>query len=272
MNQNGYILGLYEMRNKLTDPGEAAKQLLSLIIGKSLFSTYQCYKELNKHKKISYKNVHKRVKKLYELGLLKEVNNTPGKHGSIYYKLSFFGIYFIFLNHKIDSFNIAKIIENYPDDGLFQYFLFRFIDKKTLHKINSQIILEDIFSFLKNCCLCIEDYLKNLAKLEIYRNDIEEFLDNLSKKEKYRNSCITIIDHFVNFYLYFDYEIDKCGSNFCMGILNYAEVEGELEKLDKDIIHSLKMLSKDKRFKNTLEQIKNKVANNFYKFEAWSLS
>ena len=71
MDQRGYILELYPLQEKFVDPGEAAKQLLPLIINKNYFTTYQCYKELNKQKKISYKNVHKRVKKLHELWNIK---------------------------------------------------------------------------------------------------------------------------------------------------------------------------------------------------------
>jgi len=67
MDQRGYILEFYERQKKFTDPGEAAKQLLSLIAEKNCFTTYQCYKELNQQKKISYKNVHKRVKNLMSL-------------------------------------------------------------------------------------------------------------------------------------------------------------------------------------------------------------
>jgi len=74
MDQVGYILELYGMQKKIVDLGQAAKQLLPLIIEKKTFTTYQCYKELNKQKKISYKNVHKRVKKLYEFGILKKVS------------------------------------------------------------------------------------------------------------------------------------------------------------------------------------------------------
>src|SRR5215211_6296808 len=120
MDQTGYILELYEIQKIFTDPGEAAKQLLSLFAEKNCFSTYQCYKELNKQNKISYKNVHKKVKKLFELGMLNEVpnNGSPPKHGSIYYEISSFGIYFIFLTLKINSFNLAKLIENYPNNGL----------------------------------------------------------------------------------------------------------------------------------------------------------
>jgi hypothetical protein len=87
-----YVLYLYEIQKKFSEPGEAAKQLLSLFIEKNCFSTYQCYKELNKQKKISYKNVHKRVKKLIEFGMLNEVSNNGPQCPS--YDMIFYFIYF----------------------------------------------------------------------------------------------------------------------------------------------------------------------------------
>jgi hypothetical protein len=89
---------------------------------------------------------------------MKVSNNGPTKHGAIYYQLSFFGIYFIFLTLKINSFSIAKLIENYSNDKLFEYFLYQFIEKKTIKEINSRFILEEIFKFLKECCSSIEYY------------------------------------------------------------------------------------------------------------------
>ena len=165
MDHSGYILELYEIQKKFTDPGEAAKQLLPLIAEKICFSTYQCYKELNKQNKISYKNVHKKVKKLHEVGILKEVSNN-GKHASIYYKLSSFGIYFIFLTHKINSFDLAKLIGNYPKDGLFEYFLYQFIERKTIKEIKANSIFASIFQFLNECCSSIEYFLKTLSGIE----------------------------------------------------------------------------------------------------------
>ena len=252
MDLNGYILELYKIQKNFTGLGEAEKQILPLIAEKNCFSTYQCYKELNKQKKISYKNVHKKVKKLLEPGILKEVSKN-GKHGSIYYKLSSFGIYFIFLTLKIEPFRLTKLIENYPNDGLFEYFLYQFIDRKTIKEIKSYSILAEIYIFLKECCSNIEYYFS---------------LKKFSKPEKYRGSHIRLIDYIVNnLYIYFNCEIERSSSNLCMRILNHTE--DELDKTDNfERITSLKLLSKDQRFRNTLQQLKNKFDNNFNKFES----
>jgi hypothetical protein len=56
----------------------------------------------------------------------------------------------------------------------------------------------------------------------------------------------------------------KSGSNLCMDILNYADFKGKEDKEENfAMINSLKLLSKDQRFRNTLQQIKNNFDNNF---------
>ena len=353
-NHDEYILELYGIQKKFVDPGNAAKEIFPLIIEKKYFTTYQCYKELNKQKKISYKNVHKRVKKLYELGILKEVSHKgPTKHGSIYYKLSSFGIYNIFLMLKFAFSNIDKLIENYPNDGLLEYFLYQFIEKKTIKGIKSYIVLGYISEFLKECCSSIEKVLKTLPHIEKDRGslicigtidnlidpDLEDywfggskaFIDYLKKRFEIKwldkniakinydksdnlieiiekNNIITLkldtkgkkailydkenllfkfeleeigensfsINEFrpktVKQHLkeipYFEHEKYENSINLCMKILNYAYFKGGEGKLDNFlIINDLKLLSKDQRFRNRLQQIKYKFDNNYHKFE-----
>ena len=354
MDQLEYILELYRMQKEYVDPGEAAKRLLPLIIEKNCFTTYQCFKELNKQKKISYKNVHKSVKKLYELGILKEVFTTgPTKHGSIYYKLSSFGIYCGLLMHKIYFSNLDKLIENYPNDGLFEHFLYQFLEKKTVNRIKSDLILGFIFEFLEECCTSLERLMKQLPQIEKDRGcstyitvtnnlinpDLADywcgganmFIDYLKKRfnikwldkntskinyNKFENLIeiiekngklllkldtkdkkailydkknqlfefqleqigedsfaiiefipITVREHLKTRYS-FENEKYKNSINLCMKILNYANFKGGEGKLDNFlIINDLKLLSKDQRFRNTLQQIKYKFDNNYHKFE-----
>lgn len=82
---------------------------------------------------------------------------------------------------------------------------------------------------------------------EFRRRTVKEHLKELSylENEKYKNSL-----------------------NLCMKILNYANFEGGEGKLDNFlIINDLKLLSKDQRFRNKLQEIKYNFDNNYYKFE-----
>ena len=67
---------------------------------------------------------------------------------------------------KINSIKVSKLIENYPNDGIFEYFLCQFIEKKMIKEIKSHIILETIFIFLKEYCSSIEVFLKHLPQIE----------------------------------------------------------------------------------------------------------
>jgi predicted AAA+ superfamily ATPase len=48
-----------------------------------------------------------------------------------------------------------------------------------------------------------------------------------------------------------------------MSILNCVQLEGELVKLDNEMIPSLKLLSKDQKFRDTLQKIKKNFYINF---------
>ncbi|HSF50414.1 MAG TPA: hypothetical protein VLA74_06610 [Nitrososphaeraceae archaeon] len=360
MDTIGYIYHLYELQKKFSEPGEAPKQLLPLFAINKYITTYQCFKELNKQKKISYKNVHKRVKKLLELGLIKEVtNNIPTKHGSIFYKLSSFGIYYIFLAIRIDKIAIQKLFENYLNDDLFDKVLFQYIEKKTIKAIKSLVILDNIFNFINGNLLNIDyvlkhflpevekegGYLTTIAPIDnlvhpdqdsyLYGGS-KEFIDYLRKKfnikwlnketskinfDKKDNNIIEITDKkdkliikldkekkrailYNKQNILFEFELEEILensfainefrsrtleeyiteldlfkyaigriSNLCIQVLEYASAEDEFWKSEAiEMAKSLKLLSKDKKFKNTLEQIKNKFDTNFDKFENLSLT
>ncbi len=157
--------------------------------------------------------MHKRVKKLHEVGILKEVsNNSPTKHGAIYYQLSSFGIYFIFLTHKINSINIAKLIHNYPNDGLFEYFLYLFI-KKTVTEINSDVILEHIFEFLNACCSRTEGLLIRLPQI---------------KKDRGRSDYIATIKNLI------DSDMEYHRSEGSQAFIDYLKTKFKIKWLNKN--------------------------------------
>ena len=58
-----------------------------------------------KKKPLDYKNVHRRVKRLFDLGLICEDKQPirPSIHGAIYYKLTDFGVYYVIKNTQICS-------------------------------------------------------------------------------------------------------------------------------------------------------------------------
>jgi hypothetical protein len=106
MELKEYILSLYSLKDIDKDITKIQQQILFLYIKNEYLNVYQCWKQINEDQKLSYKNIHKHVQKLYSLKFLQKKGNV-GKHGSVFYKLSSFGIYFLL--RKEENFIIKMI-------------------------------------------------------------------------------------------------------------------------------------------------------------------
>ena len=183
MNKMRYILSLtanHEFINE--NAGGVANKILCEFIERPVLSTYQCYKNLNENykqvqKTISYKNVHKRIKKLHSFGLIKikqtnknesyhgigSDNSTSNKHGAIYYTLTSFGIFYLLKNHLADP---KKIITEYKNDGIYENFLYPFLDFRTIKKIDDDHIIYKIIDYLGNCCILLSKLVQQIIDME----------------------------------------------------------------------------------------------------------
>src|SRR5918992_438364 len=67
-----------------------------------------------------YKNVHKRVKRLYELKLI-EKEEKEFKHRAIYYRLSTGGIYYLIHNKSREFITLLQnVLQNHSDNIIFK--------------------------------------------------------------------------------------------------------------------------------------------------------
>lgn len=181
----GYISDLMEVENLEVNVGGVAEELLKFFIKYPKCSTYQTHKYLEEiykrdNRTISYKNVHKRIQKLHQFGLIKEVritNETTTKHGAIYYSLTTFGIFYIIKNELV-SYNKNLIIE-YKHNSLFENFLYPFIEFNTICRLNDIKIIFMIYHYLHKCSLDILDLVMLLKDME---NDVDIYLPINSKK------------------------------------------------------------------------------------------
>lgn len=171
MDLKGYILYLYEHEKSDTRVSAVAERILYSFVKRKICSTYQCYKDLKtayeqEDKTITYKNVHKRIQKLYESNLIEKVNkkqNEETKHGAIFYKLTSFGIFYLVKNLPL---NVMQILLNYKNDELFVYFLYPYIKPETIERINDTSIIGYIRIYLKKCCEEIsKTHLHNMKRL-----------------------------------------------------------------------------------------------------------
>ena len=91
------------------------------------------------HKKeygpIAYKNVHRRIKKLFNANLIEDVKIEGGfKHGARNYKLTTRGLVYIFGELLIPR-NITNILLIYPYNILFAAFLYPYLRKGRLNQL-----------------------------------------------------------------------------------------------------------------------------------------
>ena len=129
----GTIQYLHDLGIRNPSVGDVPKYLLRPFIYNKRVSTYSCYKFMNSDgRKISYKNVHKRIKKLHSLGLIERLDGSESnKHAAIFYRLSSFGVYFSIRNYLAG----IELLSNHSRNPLFDIILYRFISKKTLEQL-----------------------------------------------------------------------------------------------------------------------------------------
>jgi hypothetical protein len=124
------------------------------------------YKRIHKHepKPKIYKNVHKRIKRFYELKLI-EKEGKESEHGAIYYRLSTGGIYYLIHNKSRDFITLLKnVLQNHGDNIIFKTFLDPYIKRGTLLQIRSTSRISNICSYLRECCEAIERALESINK------------------------------------------------------------------------------------------------------------
>jgi hypothetical protein len=88
----------------------------------------------DEHKKpsLAYKNVHRRIRRIHEAGLIEEITKQGGyKHGAINYRLTSRGLMYLF-SELMTPKNIHEIMLKYSQNTLFKFFVYGFFEKQTL--------------------------------------------------------------------------------------------------------------------------------------------
>jgi len=176
------------------------------------YSAYDIYRELNGgegHKgkarklapgemypigaddSISYKDVHKRVKRLETLDLIEPVDIEPGKQKQkskrkiIKYTVTSRGLFQCCLYFQWSRGCPTKIplMLLYKDNVIYQTLLYQYFQEETVREILS-IFLYDVFlHYLRKCCEGILEILDYARWLEVKTQDRIKDIDDLIKKE-----------------------------------------------------------------------------------------
>src|SRR5215469_13391828 len=169
--------------------GDVEFQILSYFANGSSLSTYQLLKIFNKLRatpasKIatSYKNIHKRVKRLAQLKLIEEIKGPFGRHAR-YYRASTYGLisYFGRVITKSDGH-----IKHNKEDIVIQCLLLQFFEEKTIDSFYRLGLFptKEICDYLHDCCsvtisICREHWNK------IKQFNIEDILPSDEVIQKY---------------------------------------------------------------------------------------
>jgi hypothetical protein len=186
MELKEYMLAIYSIKDKDKNITEIQQQILLLYIKNEYLTVYQYWKQINEDQKLSYKNIHKHVQKLYSLKFLQKKGNV-GKHGSVFYKLSSFGIYFLLRKEKNLNLSDAKILfEHHKNDILFETFLYHYFQKDTIVKImkNDDRVFSYVLHYLNQCCNEIYLFLNIMKIIENSRGDPQKLFTELFRSDK----------------------------------------------------------------------------------------
>jgi hypothetical protein len=174
---------------------QASEQILSLFLKEYnvSLSTYEIYTRLKSTNfSMAYVNVHKRVKNLLLLDLIREVKVTEGiqktsLHAAKFYTLTSAGLFYLLYRRRIEVFQeggLKRIFETYGDHAIFKMFVYPYIEKKTLLDMKGiDPIIIEIAYYLSECCQITNDYKQ---RLQLQQN-IETFRrlhDDLSLKAR----------------------------------------------------------------------------------------
>jgi predicted transcriptional regulator len=174
--------------NKSQKLSKAHFHVLNIFSSSEYLSAYEVYLNLNKNKKIAYKNVHKVVHRLADLGLIKRLDEPKLEtikksrkylHKAIHYQLTLGGIFNLLSTGSLYIGNL--IFDIFPQNLFLKFFLDLFFTQKTIKEIKSTIFLKmEIVKYLSSCCKITESYemvLRTLPDDSLFYNlDFDERL------------------------------------------------------------------------------------------------
>jgi hypothetical protein len=203
----------------------------------------------------AYININKRFRKLHKLGFLDEINVQGGYlHGARNYKISEKGFVFLFV-HQV-HFDFHKYFNELSKTILFQIFIAPYFDNKTIQECTLTLSRFMVF-YLQDICTKISNAL-NPEVLERYHFDrtvplSERYgkIDNPEDNLVYANP--DLYDLFI-----------RLKNSYRSLILDTISMDQQILKTrrqpdDEDKRKTFRLLSKDKKFMNTLKKIKEEV-------------
>jgi len=151
--------------------GPVASTVLSQFLLGKYFSPYKIQKMLkNKGENHAYKDVHKRIQRLYSLELIErvpedQIHGERTLHNPIFYRLTIGGLFNLLYENGDVMFteDKKKIFLYHGDNIIFNTFIYPYIEQSTLIGIKGSFLPEIIFDYISKCCGIIDEIIEGLA-------------------------------------------------------------------------------------------------------------
>jgi hypothetical protein len=153
-----YVILLRALQKNTIELNQSDVDILKRFSFTKMTYAYQLWKHLKiRGRIISYKSIRKKVLKFKALGLI-EVSKRRKIHKTFYYKLSTYGIFYLFYKR---SAVFRGLLLSYSDDPIFQYLLYPILKRETVMQIRSIWGYSNIGVYLSECCGKIGDILRD---------------------------------------------------------------------------------------------------------------
>ena len=164
--------------------GDVELAILDFFGNAQSFNVYSIYKQLKRDhfsQSISYKNIHKRVKRLLKLKLIESVAGSFPK-GAKHYRINAYGL--INLRSSSQTENHRFILLN--KDNIVIQALLEFLDENTLDSfyLLKEFPTRDISEYISDCCTLTCTYCKNIWK-KIDDHNLDDILPPEITIQKY---------------------------------------------------------------------------------------
>jgi hypothetical protein len=213
---------------------------------------------------MAYKNVHRRIKKLFEANLIEEIKIEGGfKHGARNYKLTTRGLVYIF-SELGAVLNINKI-STYSENILFKTLVYPYFERNTI-KYATYSLIGLIESYLEECCQITRYALEFMVEyIEPGTNMTAAELVRLPPIAKLQIQLNWHIKSFIVKTAIMKEGLIKWDDLNEQRPHHYFPSRGKIKCTANDRLETFSLLSEDKKFMNALEEIEEEFSEGYDK-------
>lgn len=261
MDEIRAIFNLYLTDKNIQKLYPKANEIVYFFVRHNACSSYLCFKERKEEyvsellMNRSQRYFDRRVEELYKNCIIKRINKNdkPSKHNAIYYELTNYGFYYVFINY-LHRDNGRILWERNDNNLIVVNFLLPYFKRNTLASINDRDIIREIFFYLEQCCLSISKLIIELREFDQQRY----YMETISSRDLFA----TYSPHVKDFNIV--KEIRIAGND-----KHDPSILNTLEKLSLEEINMLEKLDHPERTDPVYEYLRDILNNDkhWFRFE-----